>query len=90
MTTLETVLADPSTSYWLRDALTAAMKRDPVDAFKDATALLELVRARADSTLHAALRDIGGTRIPDAPPALKSRWKCPDCGSENVRVKFHG
>lgn len=36
-------LADPSTSYWLRDALKTAIKRDPVDALNDAEKLVELL-----------------------------------------------
>jgi len=38
------VLADPSTSYWLRDALKTALSRDPVDALRDAEMLVGLLR----------------------------------------------
>ena len=30
--TIPEVLADPAASYWLKDALRSALKRDPVDA----------------------------------------------------------
>jgi hypothetical protein len=37
-------LADPSTTYWLRDALKSSLARDPVDALRDAEALVDLLR----------------------------------------------
>lgn len=33
------ILSDPSASYWLKDALRAALERDCVDALSDAEAL---------------------------------------------------
>lgn len=33
------ILSDPSASYWLKDALRAALARDIVDALNDAEAL---------------------------------------------------
>ena len=33
--TIQEILKDPATSYWLRDALTALLERDPVDALHD-------------------------------------------------------
>ena len=44
---VEQVLSDPSTSYWLRDALRAAMVRNPVDAANDALVLSRLLDDRA-------------------------------------------
>jgi hypothetical protein len=41
-------LADPSTTYWLRDALKSALPRDPVDALRDAEALVDLLKDRLD------------------------------------------
>lgn len=41
-----TALTDPSTSYWLRDALRSSIRRDPVDALKDAEQLVHLLRDR--------------------------------------------
>jgi hypothetical protein len=46
-------LADPSTTYWLRDALKSALPRDPVDALRDAEALVDLLKDRLDSTAPA-------------------------------------
>jgi len=40
------VLADPSTTYWLRDALKSSLRRDPVDALRDAEMLVDLLRDR--------------------------------------------
>jgi len=40
------VLADPATSYWLRDALKSAFQRDPVDALADAELLTALLSQR--------------------------------------------
>lgn len=37
--TVEDLLKDPSTSVWLRIALTSALQRDPVDAANDAEIL---------------------------------------------------
>ena len=39
------VLADPTTSDWLRSALIAALQRDPVDALNDALVLGALLEA---------------------------------------------
>lgn len=47
--TMSGVLANPSTSYWLIDALTSALKRDPVDAVRDAATLAQLLEARLDN-----------------------------------------
>mgnify|MGYP003660473685 FL=1 len=40
--TIQEILKDPATSYWLRDALTALLERDPVDALHD-TEILQKV-----------------------------------------------
>lgn len=37
------VLENPATSYWLRQALTSALARDPVDALNDAEQLVALL-----------------------------------------------
>ena len=44
---VDQVLGEPSTSYWLRDALRSAMVRDPVDAARDALVLARLLDKRA-------------------------------------------
>jgi len=40
--TIPEVLADPSASYWLKDALRSATHRDIIDALNDAEALLAI------------------------------------------------
>lgn len=40
------VLRSPATSFWLRDAISTSMKRDPVDALSDAEVLLDLLKRR--------------------------------------------
>ena len=42
------VLMERSTSYWLRDAIAAAERRDPVDALGDAEVLVRILKERAD------------------------------------------
>lgn len=54
--TIETVLADPSCSNWLRNALTTALTRDPVDAANDAEVMAKLLAARADAIADEAIR----------------------------------
>jgi hypothetical protein len=53
----QVVLADPSTSYWLKSAIKAAMARDPVDALNDALVLAEVL----DGHLRIQLRLSGET-----------------------------
>ena len=48
----QVVLADPSTSYWLKSAIEAALTRDPVDALNDALVLAAVLDGR--------LRDVVG------------------------------
>jgi hypothetical protein len=43
------VIANPATSYWLRDALVTACARDPFDAERDAIALAALLTKRLDA-----------------------------------------
>lgn len=45
------VLEDPATSEWLKSSLTAALRRDPVDALNDALVLAALL----DSQLRKVL-----------------------------------
>lgn len=47
------LLADPCASYWLKDTLRAALKRDCVDAANEARYLAELLGRRADAILAA-------------------------------------
>lgn len=48
---IEDLLGNPSTSYWLKEALTSALKRDIVDAARDAELLSETLRIRANEAL---------------------------------------
>lgn len=43
------LVADPSTSYWLRHAVTTALDRDPFDAERDALMLASLLTRRVES-----------------------------------------
>lgn len=45
------VLADPGTSFWLQQALSSALHRDPIDAARDADTLADLLRRRAGQVL---------------------------------------
>jgi len=53
LSTIEEVLADPSASFWLRNALLAALSRDPVDAANDADVLARLLNNRCREILEA-------------------------------------
>lgn len=50
-TNIHAILEDPSTSYWLKDALTSALQRDIVDASQDAELLSQILRIRANDAL---------------------------------------
>jgi hypothetical protein len=54
MRTIEQVIEDPSTSHWMRQALTGALGRDPVDPANDAHVLKQLLEHRADAVFAAA------------------------------------
>lgn len=41
--TASSLLADPCTSYWLKEALRANLNRDPVDAVRDAELLRDVL-----------------------------------------------
>ncbi|MEP2164176.1 MAG: hypothetical protein ABJ256_04235 [Nisaea sp.] len=47
----EDLIADPSTSQWLRDALRTALSRDPADAANDAEILAAVVVSLCDESL---------------------------------------
>jgi hypothetical protein len=48
---LNAFLTDPRTSYWLKEAIKGALKRDPLDASRDADILATLLHQRADEIL---------------------------------------
>lgn len=50
---VEQVLADPATSFWLCRALRGALARDPVDAVNDADLLARLLDTRCNEILHS-------------------------------------
>ena len=47
----EEVIADCATSFWLKEALSKALNRDPVDAANDADFLAMILNARAEAAL---------------------------------------
>ncbi len=49
------ILNGPGTSHWLKNALTTALDRDPVDAVNDAELLAIVLRHRHDVIQSAAL-----------------------------------
>lgn len=57
--TPEDLLASPAVSYWLKDALRAALSRDPLDAAGDAELLAHVLGARADAILAADMARLG-------------------------------
>ena len=48
---IEEVMADPSSSVWLKTALRAALERDPVDALNDTLALAGILEQRLRTVL---------------------------------------
>lgn len=50
------ILASPSTSFWLKDALQAALQRDPVDAANDAELLAAVLASRCAALPGSASR----------------------------------
>ncbi len=44
-------------SFWLKDQLRALCKRDPVDAWKDAQALADIMRKRVDEVIEEAEKE---------------------------------
>lgn len=48
---IEQTLADPACSNWLKDALSNARQRDPVDALNDAEHLVYLLRLQLDTLM---------------------------------------
>lgn len=52
---IQAVIQDPSTSYWLRDALKTAMQRDPLDVASDAEYLAMLFAKRAQEKAAEAM-----------------------------------
>jgi hypothetical protein len=57
--TLEEILADPGVSYWLKDAISTAYDRDPVDAVRDARCLLKMLGERYTQIVNRNIANIG-------------------------------
>ena len=57
--TPEAVLHDVSVSFWLKDALRMALKRDPVDAARDAGVLARVLENLADRGIVEAQERLG-------------------------------
>lgn len=63
--TADQILADPAASRWLKDSLTNAITRDPMDAAADAAVLAQVLEARA----RQEVADWPATPYPFADPA---------------------
>lgn len=53
---LKTVINDPATSFWLRQALESMLKRDPLDFLNDSQLLLTFAAQRAGLVREEAKR----------------------------------
>jgi len=51
---IEQIIDDPAVSFWLKNALRAALMRDPVDAANDAEVLAQVLDQRCRKILSAA------------------------------------
>lgn len=47
----DAILGDPSSSFWLKDAIKALDQRDSVDVINDVALLLKLQKMRVDEAL---------------------------------------
>ena len=62
--TLKEILADPSISYWLKDAIRTAYERDPVEAMRDAQSLIKMLRDRYVQIVTRNLTTVGMGMMP--------------------------
>ena len=46
---IDVILANPSTSFWLKNAVETSLKRDAVDALVDAEALVQILKTRLET-----------------------------------------
>ncbi len=53
--TLKEILADPSISHWLKEAIRSAYERDPVDALRDAHRLIKMLGERYTQVVNRDL-----------------------------------
>ena len=57
------IMDSNATSFWLKNALRASLRRDPVDAWKDAKRLADILERRMDRTLAPKIcMDLWNTR----------------------------
>ena len=61
--TLKEILADPTISYWLKDAIKTAYERDPVDALHDARRLLKMLGERYTQIVNRVDRHVLPGRV---------------------------
>lgn len=54
------LLANPGTSYWLKNALVSALDRDPFDAERDALALATILTRNLDALVARHFLDRAG------------------------------
>ena len=62
---IRAILREPGTSQWMKDALSAALDRDPVDAVNDAELLAIVLRHRAEVIQSEALAAVAIRRAKD-------------------------
>jgi hypothetical protein len=60
--TLPEILADPSISCWLKDAIKLAYEQDPLDALRDAHRLLKMLGERYTQVVNRDLSTDLGSR----------------------------
>lgn len=60
--TADEVLRNPAISYWLKDALLAALERDPVQAANDAQLLFDILDAHASVVVERSIRHAQSTK----------------------------
>jgi hypothetical protein len=49
---VEGICSDPSTTFWLKEALLTLLQRDPVDAVNDSRILADIMQSRLDEVLQ--------------------------------------
>lgn len=69
--TIESIIRDPSTSFWMRNALDSALDRDPVDAANDAEVLAQVLKDECDRKLSADMAVLNSSQ---------TGRKCIQCG----------
>jgi hypothetical protein len=65
--TIKEILADPSISSWLKDALKMAYEQDPLDALRDAHRLLKMLGERYTQVVNRDLVLVAGQQLPRNP-----------------------